>query len=248
MKVLTCPGLTILAFATLGPVLSAQASEPTASCRNAVVVHAELPPYPPNTHPDIAATVRVKATIGNDGHVLTASAVEGPEWLRPSLEPTALLWQFVPIPDDGPCDIILTFIFMHPDVAEAPTSLRVTYDDPFTVRLHYTLSTVRWLPRVDGLVPDRRCPIHGDVMQFDLVPIEYGLAPMWTGKPSRRETRQADEYFTARDNLFPNVFHAAGGGCVVGVERKAEVQYCESCRRAEAAWALEHPKNGYAHP
>lgn len=39
----------------------------------------------------------------------------------------------------------------------------------------YDAQLVSRLPRVDGAVPERVCPVHSEVMTVELVPIGWGL-------------------------------------------------------------------------
>lgn len=78
------------------------------------------------------------------------------------------------------------------------------------------------------------CPVHGDELKVELVPIQYGL-------PARMSDKA---YGRACEERFPMANATSGGGCVISdaMPRSAPTRYCESCRRALAAWSAETGK------
>jgi hypothetical protein len=73
-----------------------------------------------------------------------------------------------------------------------------------------------------------RCPVHGEKLKLDTVPILYGILMI------------DEDYLEAEKTLFPNANTRVFGGDLVQEETKAEVLYCPKCREAEAKWNKEH--------
>ena len=73
-----------------------------------------------------------------------------------------------------------------------------------------------------------RCPVHGEKLKLDIVPIIYGKLLV------------DEDYLDAEKTQFPNANTRFLGGSVVKEETKAEVLYCPKCREAEAKWNKEH--------
>ena len=75
------------------------------------------------------------------------------------------------------------------------------------------------------------CHLHGDELQIEIVRIAYGYPAFLSDK----------EYGRAWQEQFPNANSTLVGGCVVyGTSpREAPTLYCESCRRAKAAWSTQ---------
>jgi hypothetical protein len=76
------------------------------------------------------------------------------------------------------------------------------------------------------------CPIHGERLRQDIVPIRYGL-------PMKDTWHEA--YNKSRFTEFRYSLTWLGGGCVDDGVKKARVLYCPKCREAEAIWLKEHP-------
>ncbi len=70
------------------------------------------------------------------------------------------------------------------------------------------------------------CPLHGDALLPDEVPLQYGLPALPPG------------FLDAWRDEFPHANSIQFGGCVVGDDdpSTAAVRYCPTCRRREAAW------------
>jgi hypothetical protein len=88
------------------------------------------------------------------------------------------------------------------------------------------------LPRANGVVVERNCPVHGEVMSVELVPIAWGLIVM---------NRQTAFFWHVMEHEFPNARTLAFGGCMVGPQRQAETYVCAKCVRARERWLVEHP-------
>jgi hypothetical protein len=71
------------------------------------------------------------------------------------------------------------------------------------------------------------CPVHGELLRTEQVPILYGLY------------RHPSDYHQARKELFPRANAVAYGGCLVGPRKLQAIRYCEACRIAMASWASE---------
>ncbi|MFL6196138.1 MAG: hypothetical protein ACJ75H_18305 [Thermoanaerobaculia bacterium] len=106
-------------------------------------------------------------------------------------------------------------------------------------------NALRRLPRVNGKILERRCPVHHEAMTVDVVPIHYGLLlPEAAGLAGPRQ--EVEAYWREKRAYFPETSRGVSGGCIVGVEKEAEVYSCRSCREAEAAWLKKHPAFGMA--
>jgi len=73
-----------------------------------------------------------------------------------------------------------------------------------------------------------KCPIHGETLLPDKVPIQYGLI------------LPTDEYMGALENIFPNSNQSIYGGCMVEKREFGYVLFCSSCREAENRWKREN--------
>jgi TonB family protein len=219
------------------------------------VVSTSAPKYPPIAlAAKVKGSVEVEVDIDSKGDVVLAKAIEGHPLLRRSAEDAAKLWRFNPASDVASRAANLTFAF---DVqAEESTDTRddAVYVPPYRIELTRKIATIAPLARLDGRIPEERCPLHDEAMQLDTVPIIYGLPPatskyakvdvisffrgVWDGL-THRET-----YEEASLKKFPNSNMTIGGGCIVGDERKAEVLYCPKCRAVEMNWRKSHPDEG----
>jgi hypothetical protein len=77
---------------------------------------------------------------------------------------------------------------------------------------------------VDLTKPDKSCEVHGVPLQEGVVPIKYGLR-----KPTEEEIE-------ASTKLFPHAKSDYNPGCVEEEAKRARVNFCPECRKAEAAW------------
>lgn len=211
------------------------------------VVYAEAPRLIPRLVTLAAATVTVRVVIGQDG-IVTSSVIEQDFPLfRRYAEAAARQWVFVPDKQSEPREALLSFVFAGVRKAQEPTHLEVSFEDPLTMRIVYVESTVSWLPREGGTIPEQRCPVHGEAMTTDLVPIRYGLPSGYVIDGSLEERRREaarEAYWEAQQKLFPESNWSARAGCLVRRETKAEVYYCPLCRRAEVEWLMSHPEQG----
>lgn len=77
------------------------------------------------------------------------------------------------------------------------------------------------------------CPVHGEFLSEDIVPVSYGLPDPSPRFPGDSYSRQKE--------LFPyaNVFHR--GGCVVTGDspEEARVRFCQGCRDAHTRYFAE---------
>jgi hypothetical protein len=77
---------------------------------------------------------------------------------------------------------------------------------------------------ISEAISNRKCEVHGVVLQKDVVPLDYGLIGF--------DFKEAK----ARRSLFPHSRFNLNGGCVVDRYTRAEVLYCDQCRKAERGW------------
>jgi TonB family protein len=216
------------------------------------VVHAEVPEYPRMAlKARLTGTVTIRVTIDPAGKVTSTAVEQGlPMGLSQHAEAAARNWIFKPSDPSDPSDrrdareAVLSFVFAEAVYSEAPDHVEASFDDPLTVRLVYSMSTVAWLPRVNGEIPEKRCPIHDQIMAVELVPVRPEgcrvVGAVAEETPELRRWREEHEaYADAREKLFPEVNHWAKGS--VGASGKAEVYYCQLCRDIESLWLARHP-------
>jgi TonB family protein len=192
----------------------------------------------------IHGRVLIRVTMDREGKV-TSDTVEHPlPIVTRCAEAAARKWTFAPADRDGAREALLSFIFTGAlQKTEKPGHMLSSLDDPWTMRLAYAESTIRWLPRVNGRIPEQRCPIHGTVMAVEVVSAEYGLMMRGGNEDSPEEQRkeaERDAYLEAREKTFPEANRYARGGCIVH-EPKEEMYYCHACRKAERTWLASHP-------
>ena len=210
------------------------------------VAHAEVPEFPAMAaKARLMGTVAVRVSIAPTGEVTWSDVEHGlPLGLSDKAEAAARKWTFTPIEGNERREALLSFEFVDIAESEGPAHLEASFEDPLTMRLVYWLqvSTVRQLPRDEGELPERRCPVHGEVMAVDIVPIAYGLGRSCVDSdPTCRERIAWHEaYWEARAKLFPESNLSVRAGCNVQ-EPKAEVYFCQACRDAEQAWLDGHP-------
>jgi TonB family protein len=236
----------LLAAAVLVQVSpAALAAEPD---EDLAVVHAEAPEVPAIAlKARVTGTVTVRVMIDPAGEVTSAVVAGGlPLGLSQHAEAAARKWTFARSDRSETRVATLSFMFAEAVYSEAPDHLETSFDDPLTVRLRYSYSTVVRLPRVNGEIPEQRCPIHDQVMAVELVPIRYhrgcGLRAIVIEESAeerqRRELREA--YADAREKLFPAANRWYDGG-FPSWEDQAEVQFCQLCRDIESLWLARHP-------
>jgi TonB family protein len=225
------------------------------------VVATSAPKYPP-----IALTVRLKGivvvevNVDSKGDVVSAKAVEGHALLRRSAEDAAKLWKFNPASGPASRTANLTFAFDFQAEESTDTRDEAVYVPPYRIELTRKIATIAplpplaLLPRLDGRIPEQKCLLHNEVMQLDIVPIEYGLPPARIEyakvdvisffRGTWDDLTHRESYREASFKKFPNSNMTAGGGCIVGEEQKAEVLYCPKCRAVEMKWRKSHPGKG----
>jgi hypothetical protein len=228
-------GLVLLAF----PSARAQQAEGPA------VIHAEVPDCELARRARIIGPVLIRVTIDQQGKVTSTTFEQEQPFTTECSEAAAEKWLFAPSDRTETREAHLSFIFTGEiKDTEEPSHMIVTFDDSWTMRFAYAQSTISWLPREDGKIPEKRCPVHGELMAVEVVPVRYGLLMghiMGEESPEEQRRQAArDAYGEALETLFPEINRYAGGGCSVR-QPKAEVYYCQSCREDEEAWLASHP-------
>jgi hypothetical protein len=213
------------------------------------VIHAEVPDCALAYLARVQGWVRIRVAIGREGRVTSTAFEHRQPMTDKCSQAAAEKWLFAPSDRDEAREALLSFLFVgeHEETDE-PSHPISTFDDPWTMRLAYAESRVRWLPREDGEIPEKRCPVHGEVMKVEIVAASYGLPIMREVDPEnpdgspeeQRWQAEARAYFEAREKLFPEINRVVHGGCIVG-KPKEEVYYCPVCRDAEEAWLASHP-------
>ena len=91
------------------------------------------------------------------------------------------------------------------------------------------LAEMIWMSDLPRASPARRCPVHGEELEEDAVPVAYGLI-CHTARRAR-----------ARHNEFPYSFKNVEGGCCEheASPKRLEVLFCPKCRQAEEAWQYD---------
>jgi uncharacterized protein YuzE len=209
------------------------------------VVHAEVPDCEIARRAHVSGQVLIRVTIDQQGKVTSATVEQEQPFTTECSEAAAKNWIFAPSDQDDAREALLSFLFSgeREETAE-PSHVTSSFDDPWTLRIAYAQNTVRLLPRENGRIPEKRCPVHGEVMAVEVVPARYGLPMLYSEDDSPEEKRlQAarEAYWKAHETLFPEVNRFVGGGCIVQ-EPKAEVYYCQACREAEREWLEIHPE------
>jgi len=214
------------------------------------VIHAEVPACELARRARVSGLVLIRVTIDQQGKVTSTTFEHEQPFTKECSETAAEKWLFAPSDRAETREAHLSFIFTGETKGtdEASQALS-TFDDPWTLRIAYRELEIlqprqlRQLPRENGEIPEKRCPVHDEVMAVEVVPVRYGLPMLYSEDDSPEEKRlQAawDAYWKAHETLFPEVNRFIGGGCIVQ-EPKAEVYYCQSCREAERAWLEIHP-------
>jgi len=232
------------------------------------IVHAEAPQFTVvATKARLSGTAVVRVRINPAGRVI-ASTIEKnlPMGLDKAAQVAALLWRFGPSEGGQEREALLTFLFEHRKAAE-PSHDEVTFAGPLTLRLVQVHSTVLWLPRKNGEIPEKPCPVHGGALAVEQIELrkEYPryLSFGETPEDQRREAEwkvYQEALAEAESTLFPEshssypathvVFHSADrearlvcpGVYIIPEEEKEEIYYCQACRDAEKDWRESHPE------
>ena len=231
-------------LATLALFLVPTIAEAASQSVDVVVLHAEVPEYPPGPARALSGTVTVRVAIDQRGNVTSSEVETSLLFLTGSAAAAARKWTFTSDYKSEAREALLSFVFAGVQETEEPSHVEALLVEPLTMRVVYMQSTVSRLPRVDGKIAERRCPVHHEVMAVDLVPIGYGL-PMGyivdENPITKRRLSERKAYGKAKTKFFPESHWSARAGCLVRPETKAEVHYCQSCREAELAWLRRHP-------
>jgi hypothetical protein len=138
-------------------------------------------------------------------------------------------WRFEP----GPARRrFVTFAFEEEPI-DGPTHIESHLRPGLIVQIVNHYDSISRIPRIKGRVPEQTCQVHGERMTIERLPTRYGGVP----PPPPSQSRRA--YLRAA-SAFPNVYDAAGGGCVPTAFTEAEAYVCASCRKARAAWLAAH--------
>jgi hypothetical protein len=206
------------------------------------VVHAEVPDCSLTFRARSYGRVLLRALIDREGKVTSSVVEHSVPIATKCAEAAAKKWVFVPSYRDDAREAHLSFLFLSDNEETEDASHTIfSFDDPWTVRIAYARSTVRRLPRENDGIPEKRCPVHGEVMAVEVVPVYYGCFTPATVDERSPELAEWRAYRDARKKLFPETSWSTYGGGA-GLEPKGEVYYCRSCREAERAWVAKHPE------
>ncbi|MEO6195691.1 MAG: hypothetical protein ABIS20_21935 [Thermoanaerobaculia bacterium] len=229
-------GLVLLAF----PSARAQQGE------GPVVIHAEVPACDLARRARISGLVLIRVTIDQQGKVTSTTFEQELPFTTECSEAAAEKWLFAPSDRAETREAHLSFLFTgETKETDEPSHEIISFDDPWTLRLAYAQSTISRLPREDGKIPEKRCPVHGEVMAVEVVPGWGGRRVHVVDESPEKQRKQAaakEAYWKASENLFPETnWHFSGGGCT-DQARKGEVYYCQACREAEREWLEIYPE------
>src|SRR5262245_25273300 len=234
---------------------SGEAIAGTQQVEELTVVTTAAPVYPPIARAAKAqGEVIVSVSVNAHGDVISALALEGHELLRKAAESAALKWKFNPLFQKSNTrigQIAFSFKFDLEEAVEVKDD--IIFTPPGRLELIHKVPTIRSIQKVDGRIPEENCALHGERMRLGLAEIAYGLPKAEFGYPNdlahiwqniRQKIRRRFSYDEAARKYFPESNLCVGGGCEVGVEKKAETLYCQSCRNAELSWRKKHPDKG----
>ncbi|HMV52012.1 MAG TPA: TonB family protein [Blastocatellia bacterium] len=226
-----------------------QSTQPT-------VVRAVAPKYPPLARVTNAqGTVIVSVKINNQGNVVSASAIEGHVLLRKAAEAAAIEWQFDSsgtLAENRETQVIFSFSLKLEESANVRDETEFIFPNRYSYV--YKIPTVQPISRVAGQIEEKHCSLHDEKMELGLAEIVYGLPESEIGYPNdvvhfganlMKKIKKRNSYFNVAQRSFPNSYLWVGGGCEVGVEKKAEILFCRHCRNAELQWSRKHPGKGY---
>lgn len=232
-------------FAVLMLVALASTGAQRDPAKGPQVLHAEFPDCETVAGLGLQGRVSIRVQIDKQGRVTSSAIEDGPAFEAHCSEAAAKRWLFAPSDRDGAREALLSFVFPEdPEDPRVSTTLIWSLAEPFTVRLGYADASTRWLPREDGRVPEKRCPVHGEVMATEAMGVRYGLpADRILNEHSPEDQRLLAEwkaYDDAKPKLFPWANLDIQGGCMPR-EPRIEVYYCQACREAEREWLANHP-------
>jgi TonB family protein len=246
--------LALLIFTLLSGQIfgSGEAIAGTQQVEELTVVTTAAPVYPPIAlAANVQGEVIVSVGVNAQGDVITAQVLEGHVLLRKVAESAALKWKFNSLSEKSGTrsgNITISFKFNHEEAVVAKDDF--TFTPPDRLEIIHKIPTIT---PIQGWIFGETCPLHGDGMRLGLANILYGLPEAEIGYPNdlahlwqkiRQKIRRRFSYHEAARKYFPESNFWVGGGCVVGVEKKAETLYCQSCRNAELNWRKKHPVKG----
>ncbi|MCI0392885.1 MAG: energy transducer TonB [Acidobacteria bacterium] len=257
MKTLRIKCFAILSFTLLSEQVfgSGEAKAERRQVEEFVVVATAPPIYPPIARAaNVQGEVVVSVSVNAQGDVIAAQALEGHVLLRKAVESAALKWKFNSLSEKSSTRSgKITFSFKIKLEAAGEVKDDAIFTAPGHLELIHKIPTIIPIQKVAGRMPEENCSLHGERMQLGLANIRYGLpvaeirypndlAHIWQniGKKIRRR----NSYDEAVRKYFPESNLWVGGGCEVGVEKKAETLFCQSCRNEELMWRKKHPGKG----
>src|SRR5262245_38772426 len=234
---------------------SGEAIAGTRQVEELTVVSTAAPACPPMARlANAQGEVTVSVSVNAQGEVIAAQALEGHVLLRKAAESAALKWKFNSLSQTSNTRVgQITFSFKIELEAEVGVKDDITFKPHGRLEIIHKIPTILPIQKVDGRIPEETCPLHGERMRLGLADIRYGLpnaeivypndlAHIWQN--IRQKIRRRFSYDEAERKHFPESNLCVGGGCEVGVEKKAETLYCQSCRNAELSWRKKHPDKG----
>jgi TonB family protein len=238
---------------------SGEAIAETRQVEELTVVSTAAPVYPPIAHvANVQGEVIVSVSVNAPGDVIAAQVLEGHALLRKAAESAALKWKFNSL-SQSTNTRVGQIIFSFKLALEEAVGVNddVTFTPPGRLEITHKIPTIRpiqgTIRPIQGRILGETCPLHGRRMQLGLANILYGLPEAEIGYPNdlahiwqniREKIRRRNSYYEAARKYFPESNFWVGGGCMVGVEKKAETLYCQSCRNAELRWRKKHPGKG----
>jgi TonB family protein len=222
--------------------------------QQAITVVSTTPPkYPPIARAArVEGTVLVEVIIDADGKPISSKTKEGHVLLKQDAEKTALEWKFNPSSrEDNWRKVEIAFVYSLKAKDATASENEARFIPPGRFEFIYQYPTIRPLERINGNVPEKTCPLHGDKMLLAIVPVSYGCEigeihfrnnnPVNVWRNVRRNWVKRHSYEFARQKYFPesNISVLIGGPGDSDIT-KTETLYCTKCREAEEKWCHAH--------
>ena len=216
-----------------------------AQMQKAKIVSCDGLRYPATLTAGDKERVTLGLTVAPDGTIRDIEILSGYPLLSNTTQEAVREWRF-----DSDTSTEPRYVRLNVDFGEVSESedemegARIRYDGSDTITVTYVLSTIRRLPRVNGEIPARSCPVHDELMHVEILPIRYGLSVVisYIDPDEQVKWERLQEAFArAQEKTFPEANRSVLGGCLIQVEKRSEVYYCETCRANEARWFEEHP-------
>lgn len=224
------PAVFILLFIGIIPIYSQE---------QAAVVSRSIPRYVP-TAKAVGANGAVEVFVGIDqeGNVISAQVLNGHPLLRSVSREAAEKWKFAKAEDAR--SLMLIFNFGEGQVRVVEKSEKdeenveeASFPNPYytVIRLNTLVPKLLLLPREKGKIKTRLCELHEKEMEVEILSILQN---------EDDSEFYGENYSDAQDAHFPNANNILYRSNLNKNIEKAEVHYCEACRREREKWVLKY--------